>query len=165
MKWSLETNIVIWNGSLLIWVLFSHINMEMTFSGGGWLCLDANYDEYQLLFMKCRKILMHHSVIFKLVPLTLQSLKSHMLWIWGWWHCLRCINHANTHLENKWLVCFLEMIQKGLALVSLAQYTARIKKTWLWNGSNRCFIFDSISFKKLFCTARNCFMLCWHKHV
>lgn len=81
MKWSLETNIVIWNGSLLIWVLFSRINMEMTFSGGGRFCLAANYDEYQLLFMICRKILMHHSVIFKLVPITLQSLKSHMLWI------------------------------------------------------------------------------------
>ncbi len=39
---------------------------------------------------------------------------------------------------------------KGLALVSLAQYTARIKKTWLWNGSNRCFIFYSISLKNYF---------------
>lgn len=30
-----------------------------------------------------------------------------------YWHCLRCINHANMHLENKWLMHILEMIQNG----------------------------------------------------
>lgn len=28
---------------------------------------------------------------------------------------------------------------KGLALVLLAQYMARIKKTWPWNGSDACY--------------------------
>lgn len=36
-----------------------------------------------------------------------------------YWHCLRCINHANMHLENKWLMHNLEMIQKGCLSLGL----------------------------------------------